>query len=82
MAVELLSAGMVSEVLGVNIDIVRRWIASGELPAVDVSEHRAERRRWRVRRADLEAFLVARQSAPAAAPVARRRKSATVAQQA
>jgi len=46
--------------LGVSVDLVRTWIASGELRAVDVSAKRGRRPTWRVELEALEAFLASR----------------------
>ncbi len=52
------------------------WIAQGELVAVNVAERPDSRPRWRVRREDLDYFLVRRQSQPPAPkPIRRRRRS-------
>ncbi len=69
-----LSAPAVAEWLGVDHSKVLRWIASGELPAIDVSQNHGGRPRWRVDPADLESFLLRRRtrSAPAAGPRRRR----------
>jgi excisionase family DNA binding protein len=47
----LLSTEEVAEILAVTPKTVRRWIASGDLPAVKVH------RQWRVRADELERFL-------------------------
>ncbi|MHB1426943.1 MAG: helix-turn-helix domain-containing protein [Gemmataceae bacterium] len=57
--------------LGVSVDKVRAWIASGELRAIDVALRRGGRPRWRITAEDLDAFLVSRSVAPV--PVVRRR---------
>ena len=44
----------------------RRWVESGELPAINVSD--STRPRYRVRRADLDAFLQRRAVAPTPQP--------------
>ena len=49
--------------LGIDRDGVSRFIASGELPAVNVSRDRdAKRPSWRVRPEDLDAFELSRLS--------------------
>ncbi len=63
----------VAKRLAIHPSKVRNWIASGELVAVDISEKRGGRPRWRISEADLEAFLL-RRSAPAPAPATRRRR--------
>lgn len=54
----LLSPEAIADLLGVSRRSVYRWVASHELPAVRTSLPRG---RLLVRRADLEAFLKARQ---------------------
>ena len=49
---EYLSPAQVAEELQVTTVTVRRWIASGELPAA-----RAGPRKWRIRRADVSQML-------------------------
>jgi excisionase family DNA binding protein len=65
-----LSAPAVAHLLGIDHSKVLRWIASGELPAIDVSQNHGGRPRWRVDPADLDSFLLRRRtrSAPAAGP--------------
>lgn len=46
--------------LGVTTTVIRRLIAYGRLPAVDVSLGRGCKRRYRIRLADLEAFEASR----------------------
>jgi excisionase family DNA binding protein len=59
-----LTPAQVAEELQVTTVTVRRWIASGELPAA-----KAGPRKWRIRRADLARMLSAEPpSAAAAAP--------------
>lgn len=49
--------------LGVDRDAVSRWIASGELAAINVNRARnAKRPTWRIRPEDLEVFEVSRRS--------------------
>ena len=50
-ASRLLSTEQVAEVLAVKPKTVRRWIASGELPAVKLH------RQWRIRAHELERLL-------------------------
>ena len=64
----------IAEELGIRQSKIATWIRSGELTAVDVSESRGGRPRWRIRRADLEAFLLRRQSQKPAEPIRRRRR--------
>ncbi len=49
---EYLSPAQVAEELQVTTVTVRRWIASGELPAA-----KAGPRKWRIRRADVSQML-------------------------
>jgi excisionase family DNA binding protein len=62
---EYLSPAQVAQELQVTTVTVRRWIASGELPAA-----KAGPRKWRIRRADVSQMLspAAQRSAAAAAP--------------
>lgn len=66
----------VAKEIGVQNDTVLAWIASRQLIAADVSRGAGERPRWRIDRADLDAFL-ARRRTVAPAPVAERRRAAT-----
>ena len=68
----------IAEELGIRQSKVAAWIASGELTAVDLSENRGGRPRWRIRRSDLEAFLLRRQSQKPAEPVRRRKRQTGV----
>ena len=66
--------------LGKAIDIdtatVRKWIAEGWLPAVDMRSPGTSRPRWRISESDFEAFVKKRSNsnAPTPAPQRRRRK--------
>lgn len=51
---ELLTVAEIAGELKINVETVRRWIRSGELPAFMLSD----RSGYRVRRADLDAFMV------------------------
>jgi excisionase family DNA binding protein len=64
----------IAEEMGLRQSKVAGWIRSGELVAVNVAEHTGGRPRWRIRRADLEAFLLRRQSQKPAEPIRRRRR--------
>jgi predicted site-specific integrase-resolvase len=67
-----------SNVLGVDVEQVLRWIHSGELPAFNVAKSvDAKRPTWRIAEADLAKFLMARRSQPAAQPVAKQAKRPT-----
>ena len=67
----------IAEELGIRQSKIAAWIASGELIAVDLSESRGGRPRWRIRRSDLEAFLLRRQSQKPAEPIRRRKRQDT-----
>lgn len=56
---DYLTPPRISRITGRSLTVVRDWISSGELPAVDLSRGR-ERPRWYVKRRDLEAFIKAR----------------------
>lgn len=72
-----LSVPEIATRLGVKSDKVLQWIASGQLRGVNVAERVAQRPRWRISEADLDAFLEVRSSrktiaAPRAAKPAKR----------
>lgn len=70
-----LTPPQIAKELRIRESKVAAWIRSGELIAVDVSERRAGRPRWRIRRDDLDAFLGRRQSQPPSPkPIRRRRR--------
>ncbi|MCY2987629.1 MAG: helix-turn-helix domain-containing protein [Planctomycetota bacterium] len=53
---------------------VLAWIRAGELPAADVSEHPGTgKARWRIAKADLDAFLAGRRPTPPATAGSRRK---------
>lgn len=60
--------------LGIRESKVALWIARGELIAVNVAESTGGRPRWRIRRSDLETFLLRRQSQAPVVPIRRRRR--------
>ena len=66
--------------LGKAIDIdtatVRKWIAEGWLPAVDMRSPGTSRPRWRISESDFEAFVKRRSNAPTPSPRRRRRNDA------
>lgn len=62
---EYLSPAQVAEQLQVTTVTVRRWIASGELPAA-----KAGPRKWRIRRADVARMLSPQAPRSDAAPAA------------
>jgi excisionase family DNA binding protein len=71
---EYLTPPQVARVLHVRPDKVLSWIRSGELDAVDVSERRGGRPRWRIWRNDLDIFLERRRAKPATKPSPRSAK--------
>ncbi len=64
----------VATLLNVKVDAVLAWIHRGELQAVDVSQKRSLRPRWRISREGLDQFLATRVAAPARPPPRRRRQ--------
>jgi excisionase family DNA binding protein len=54
---------------------VIRWVVTGELRAANLARSLAGRPRYRIARADLDAFLAARQAAAVAAPSPVRRRT-------
>ena len=58
--------------LGVGVHKVLRWIASGQLRAINVGD--GTRPRWRIMADDLQAFLERRAAQPAVKATRRRRK--------
>jgi excisionase family DNA binding protein len=54
---EWLTTRDVADEFKVNEETVRRWIRSGELPVLDLG---APRGGYRIKRADLEAFIASR----------------------
>lgn len=60
---------------GVSTEVVRRWIASGELRATDASAKRNSRKpRWRISQADLAEFEQRRANKTDSLPRVRRAK--------
>jgi excisionase family DNA binding protein len=57
---ELLTTEQVAEYLQMHVVTVRTMCACGELPSINISPGR--RASWRVARADLEAWLLARRA--------------------
>lgn len=70
---EFLKPPAAARFLGVGHEAVLSWIHTGELRACDLSARRGGRPRWRINRADLEAFLARRVATPA--PRQRRKSS-------
>jgi excisionase family DNA binding protein len=69
-----LTVADVAELYGCDANKVLRWIASGELRAIDVSERRGRKPRWRIDVDDLRAFESRRASTAGDSPKAPRRK--------
>lgn len=65
----------VAERLRVKPDAILAWIRAGELRAIDVSQRRGKRPRWRILASALAAFEASRMAQPPATAV-RRRKTA------
>jgi excisionase family DNA binding protein len=72
-AAEYLSPGDVAEQLGVGVDRVYRWIAAGELAAINLNDGPRHKPRWLIRAAQLEAFLAARTTRATTPPPQMRR---------
>lgn len=64
--------------LGVDVGKVLAWIHSGELRAIDISQTRGGRPRWRIPQQAIVDFETARSTRPPAKPVRRRRKQIAV----
>lgn len=69
-----LTPPQVARLLAVRQGKVLTWIARGELRASNVADRASGRPRWRIARADLDAFL-ARRACQAAPAIRRRRKA-------
>jgi hypothetical protein len=68
-----LSPPQIARQLGVKPAKILGFIARGELRAIDVSEHRGKRPRWKVSHEALAAFLAVRESRQAAPATSRHR---------
>ena len=68
----------VARELNVDEDTVRAWIAKRQLIAADVSRGAGQRPRWRISRADLEAFLQRRRTVDAPKPERRKRPAVLI----
>ena len=68
----------VAKLLKVSADKIRAFIKTEELVAVDVSQHRGQRPRYRISRDALHAFLARRSSSPPPKPRRRCRRSENV----
>ncbi len=53
---ELMTVGEVAKLFRVDTTSVRRWIASGTLPAVKLP-HKNKRTQYRVKKSDIDALL-------------------------
>jgi hypothetical protein len=73
-----LTPPQVGRLLGVKASKVGLWIRSGELKAVDVSERRGGRPRWKIPPESLTAFFAARSSRPSLPQVRRRKRDVQV----
>lgn len=69
-----LSPPQAADLLGIAAEKVCLWIARGELRATNVATTLSGRPRWRIHRADLEAFLNSRSAAPEPPPATRQRR--------
>ena len=54
----------VAGVLGIDVEKIHKWIAAGELLAVNLAERQGRRPRWKIDPVELSAFLRRRQSQP------------------
>lgn len=68
----------VAERLRVKPDAILAWIRRGELRALDVSQARGLKPRWRILPGDLAAFEASRMVQPPARAVRRRRRDPEV----
>ena len=63
----------VARELRVRESKIKTWIVRGELTAVNVAERQSGRPRYRIRRSDLDTFLLSRTVVPPPPPSPRRR---------
>ncbi len=63
----------VAEILGVDANKILKFIRAGELRAIDVSQNRGRKPRWRIAPADLELFESRRSNTLGATPKTERR---------
>ena len=75
---EFLTPPEIRRKLRIRQSKVLGWIKNGDLPAIDVSEGRGRRPRYRVRKSDLDAFLAARAVVPAAKPERQQRRDSAI----
>lgn len=61
MTAPLLTVTETAHILGIDPQTVRRLIAASDLPASNVGGTKTHGARWRVRPADLDRFIAARQ---------------------
>ena len=62
--------------IGIDTATVRKWIAEGWLPAVDMRSPGTSRPRWRISEEGYEAFVKKRSNTPPPTPQRRRRNDA------
>lgn len=70
----------IASALQAKVDKVYSLIATGQLSAVNISERRGGRPRWRISDEDLQQFLRSRQSVKPTPPTRRRKRQTTVKQ--
>ncbi|HWB09884.1 MAG TPA: helix-turn-helix domain-containing protein [Gemmataceae bacterium] len=76
MIVSYLTPPAAAKEVGVDAAKVRLWIKNGELRAANVASTRGCQPRWRIHRADFEAFLASRGARPQTKPTRQRRAPA------
>jgi len=69
-----LSTGDLSKLWGIGPDKIRRWILSGELPAINIAFSRDRRPRYLIDLADIRAFESKRAVTPVVS-ISRRRRT-------
>ncbi|MCL4205544.1 MAG: helix-turn-helix domain-containing protein [Pirellulaceae bacterium] len=69
-----LTVKAIAETLGIDQGKVLSWIGRGELTAIDVSERRGGRPRWRIPAAAWEDFKQSRSNRPTPPPPAPKRR--------
>lgn len=68
----------IADSLAVKEEKVLYWINAGELGAIDVSERRASRPRWRIPATALESFLAARSTTPPSKAPRRKKQTGVI----